>query len=292
MLNLADQIDTSREKPLQLTPEIIRVIIEADWWNYMPLDPRRADMVTASDIRTLMHGTEEQLFNLYLVKTRQKLPEDLSDNFQVGLGKVTTGYNLWVYERLSKSLVTRREEFCIHPQHPWFACTLDGFDDAIPGPVDAKHVGGREPVEVIVDRYQPQMQAQMAITGAKRCALSIIMGTQQCIVEYLERDEEYAAEMIRRGKQFMDCVRNLRPPVVLPPVPSPIMATKVYDWSTDNRWCDQAGVWLENREAAERCKDAEKTLKSFVPDDAKKVHGGGVFISRDRAGRLSLRESK
>jgi hypothetical protein len=38
------------------------------------------------------------------------------------------------------------------------------------------------------------------------------------------------------------------------------------------------------------CADAAKVLKSLVPPDARKAFGYDVQITRDRAGRLSLRE--
>jgi hypothetical protein len=52
---------------------------------------------------------------------------------------------------------------------------------------------------------------------------------------------------------------------------------------------DSAEKWIGTRRSAEICKDAEKTMKALVPPDAKKCYGGGVRITRDRAGRLSLR---
>ena len=55
------------------------------------------------------------------------------------------------------------------------------------------------PQEVVIDRYQPQMQWQMECTGATQCALSVIMGANAPIVEYIERDAAYAAEMVVRG---------------------------------------------------------------------------------------------
>jgi predicted phage-related endonuclease len=157
-------------------------------------------------------------------------------------------------------------------------------------PLEVKHCGGREPVEVIIDRYQPQCQWIMFVTGAKQCALSIILGANEPVVEYLDRDDDYIAEMVARGQQFMECVKARRPPVALDPVAPPVDATRVYDFSGNNSWASSAFVWIESKPHADRCKDAEKILKSMVPADAKKCHGHSIQITRDRAGRLSLRE--
>ena len=116
------------------------------------------------------------------------------------------------------------------------------------------------------------------------------MGASPPIVEMVERDDAYIAEMLARGRQFMHCVVARRPPVHLPAVPPPIDAHAVYDMVQNNTWAHHAHVWLTTRAQAEACKDAEKTLKFIVPPDAKKCHGHGIQITRDRAGRLSLRE--
>jgi hypothetical protein len=157
-------------------------------------------------------------------------------------------------------------------------------------PIEAKCVGGREPIEVVIDRYQPQLQWTMFVTGAKQIAISIIMGASPPIVEFIERDDDYIKEMVKRGENFMRCVRDRMPPVALPAVPAPIDATKVYDMQGANEWAASAICWLETWQAAKDHDDAAAILKSLVPADAKKCHGYGVRVTRDRAGRLSLRE--
>jgi predicted phage-related endonuclease len=249
----------------------------------------RRGKLTGSRVSVLMRGDAAGIMRLYLEMIGQAEPEDLRDVWAVQLGLATEDLNLDWYERKAHTALTRRGEVVAHPIHDWAACTLDAWDDSLQCVVEAKHCGGREPLEVVIDRYQPQLQWQMEVTGAKQCALTVIFGANEPIVEYIERDADYAAEMVRRGAQFMWHVNNLTLPVVLPPVPSPVMATKTYDMTGQNRWADQAVIWLENRDAAERCRDAEKTLKGFCPEDAKKCTGHGVFITRDRAGRLSLR---
>jgi predicted phage-related endonuclease len=156
--------------------------------------------------------------------------------------------------------------------------------------IEAKHVGGREPIEVVIDRYQPQAQWIMACTGTKQIAFSIIIGASEPIVEIVARDDDYIQEMVHRGQQFMACVAARKPPVVLPPVAPPVDASRFYDLTGNNQWAAAAGIWLATKAAARDCTDAEKTLKSIVPADARKAVGYGVQIARDRAGRLSVRE--
>ena len=88
--------------------------------------------------------------------------------------------------------------------------------------IEAKHCGGREPVETLIERYHPQCQWIMFVTNTKTIALSIILGANEPIVEYLDRDEAYVAEMVKRGAQFMEHVRNRTPPVILAPAAPPV----------------------------------------------------------------------
>lgn len=249
----------------------------------------RKGKLTGSRIACLMTGDAEKVLRLYRELIGEEVEEDLSKVWAVQLGAATEPLNLDWYERKNNPL-SNRGEVVVHPLRPWAACTLDGWDSVLNCPVECKHVGGREPLETVIDRYQPQMQWQMECTGAKECALSVIKGTDEPVVEYIARAPDYATEMIRRGEQFMRCVATRTPPLMLEAVPPPADAAKQYDMSGDNRWADAAATWLMTKQSARDCADAEKFLKSIVPADAKKCSGYGVTITRDRAGRLSLRE--
>lgn len=253
----------------------------------------RKGKLTASRISVLMTGDAQGILDLWREMTDDPTwaPTDLSDVWPVRLGECTEPLNLeWYNRAYGRDVLTRHGEVVQHPTLPWAACTLDAWDSALECPVEAKMVGGREPLEIIIERYAPQMQWQMECTGATQCALSVIFGTNAPIIEYLDRDQAYIDEMVTRGKQFMQHVEKRTPPVVLPPVPAPTMAHRIIDMSASNAWGENAFTWLENKPAAEKCKEAEKLLKALVPDDAKKAFGHKVRITRDRAGRLSLRE--
>lgn len=250
----------------------------------------RMGKLTASRIACLMRGEREAILRLWEEMIGARAEEDLSAVWPVQLGATTEQLNLDWFEK-KNGVVTRRGEVVKHPLYDWAACTLDGWSTVNNCPIETKHVGGREPLEIVIERYQPQMQWQMEVTGATQCAISIIQGADAPVVEFIPRDEAYAAEMIRRGAQFMECVKHRMPPVELAPAAAPVDATKTYDMTGKNMWADQAAIWLANKAAADAYKAAEKVLKEQVPEDAKKCTGHGVRITRDRAGRLSLREA-
>jgi len=252
---------------------------------------RRNGKITGSRIACLMQGDRDKIMRMYREFIGEEMPEDLSHIWPVRLGECTEQLSLDWYEQKARQSISRRGDVVNHAFLDWAACTLDGWIDALECPIEVKHVGGREPLEVIFERYAPQLQWQMECTGADHCALSVIMGASEPVIEFVERDKTYIREMISRGTQFMAHVKMRQPPVELEPVPAPIDASKIYDMTGHNQWGSSAVAWLENRVAADVCADAAKVLKSLMPPDGKKAHGAGVQITRDKAGRLSLREA-
>ena len=56
------------------------------------------------------------------------------------------------------------------------------------------------------------------------------MGANQPVVEYIDRDDGYIAEMVRRATVFMECVRTRTVPVQIDePVPAPIPGKVLFD---------------------------------------------------------------
>jgi hypothetical protein len=253
------------------------------------IDARKGKL-TASRIACLMRGDTVKIMDLYreMIGDPTWTEEDLSENWAVQLGSFTEPLNLRWFE-LKRGPLSRQGEVAVHP-NGWLACTLDAWSVLHECPVETKHTGGHEPFETLVERYQPQMHTQMIVTNTKQCALSIILGAREPVVDFVDYDEDYGAELMRRGEAFMQCVWSKTPPVdvdepVVPPVPG-----KVYDMSSSNLWSSEAFTWLENIQAKKLAEMAEKSLKAMVPADAKKCEGHGIYISRDRGGRLSLRE--
>jgi hypothetical protein len=248
----------------------------------------RKGKLTASRVAPLMTGDREAILRLYRIMIGEEPEEDLSLVWPVQLGAATEQLQLDWFERKNRTPVSRRGEVAVHQDHPWAACTLDGWANG--APLECKHTGGHEPLEIIIDRYQPQMQWQCWVTGAAECALSVIMGAREPIVEYIDADAAYTNELVRRATVFMACVNTRNPPVALPTVPPPADATKVIDMTGVNEWADLADKWLSSRDAARLNESSAILLKALVPADARRCFGHGIYISRDRANRLSLRE--
>lgn len=250
----------------------------------------RDGKLTASRIACLMTGNEADILSLWqeMIGDPSYVQEDLSDVWPVQLGSYTEGLNLDWFE-MKHGPVSRRGDVVTHV-NGWAACTLDGWSDLHWCPIECKHVGGREELSVIHQRYQPQMHWQMIVTGAVRCASSVIMGANEPTVDFLDKDEAYAAELMKRAEAFMQHVWNFTRPVALPSIAGPIKAEKTYDMQGNNSWGANAATWLGTKQAAKDCAAADKELKTLVPADAIRCFGYGIEIKRDRANRLSIKE--
>lgn len=249
----------------------------------------RKGKLTASRVAVLMGGDASAIYNLWLELTGQPFDEeDLSSVWHVQLGSATEMLNLHWFA-LKHGAIDRIGDVVVHDSGD-YAATLDAWSVSLACPIECKHVGGFESLETIIDRYQPQMHWQMIMTQATRCALSVIMGAQEPVVEIIDYDPAYGLEMQLRAASFMEHVKARTNPVVLPPLPVPVIPDRVVDMTGNNEWADMANVWLTNKISADLCKGVEKDLKAAMPADALQAHGHGIRIKRDRAGRLSLRE--
>ena len=252
---------------------------------------QRVGRLTASRVACLMTGDADKIMNLWreMVGDPDFVPDDLSDVWAVQLGSHTEPLNLDWYERRTGRTLSRRGEVVVHPDG-WAAATLDAWDNNLSAPVECKHVGGFEKTSTIIERYMPQAHWQMIVTGALRCAFSIIEGAKEPVVEIVNHDAAYASELWSRACAFMICVNTLTPPVALPPVASPVKPERIVDMTGSNVWAANAATWITTRAAAKDHAAATTELKSLVPADAKIADGHGISISRNKAGSLTIKE--
>ena len=250
------------------------------------LEARRGKL-TASRVGCLMRSDHQAMMQLYREMIGE-VTEEFTMTWAMEVGEATEPKQLNRFEHLN-SPVTRRGEVVVHPWHDWAACTLDGWVEELACPIECKHVGGREPIEVVIQRYQPQLHFQMECCEATQCIIAIARCLDDPVYEKIERDGVYADELMRRAMLFIESVRRRTPPVILPPAPPPVSKWRDYDMAGNDTWRLYAREWLQVRGAAETEQKCAKVLKSLVPDDASKCFGEGVRITRDRAGRLSLR---
>ncbi len=245
--------------------------------------------IGGSDAGKIMAG---EWFDLWQEKTGRKPPDDLSNALPVMLGLATEEFNAFWYEKVTGSAVAARGESRHHRAYPFMRCTLDGLvnGDTV---WQAKHVSGREPLEVMAARYTPQVTHEMLVCGLERAVLSLLMGTDRFETVPVPLDEFYALTLIERERQFWSYVERDVPPPDAPAIAAPVPPEKwrKVDMTGSNRWSAFAVDWLANKAAAATFDVAAKGLKAMVEADVGVASGHGIVIVRDKRG-LSIKEDR
>lgn len=255
---------------------------------------RRRNGIGSSDASTIMSGDETALIHLWQEKRGERQPDDLMDVIPVLVGTVTEPLNLALFERETGMAISRDGESVEHPDFPFMRSTLDGWAAFKNAVIECKHVGGFEPWETVVARYQPQIHHQCACTGASLAYLSVIVGTGKYQFQEIEPDPFYLAELIEREHAFWRCVDTGELPAALPAMAAPVPTEKmrVVDLTGSNAWANSAGIWLDTRDHAKRFAVAEKELKALIEPDVRRAFGNGIECIRDKRGYLKLGEMR
>lgn len=253
----------------------------------------RDGKLTASRVGVLMSGNAEKILNLWMeiVGDPSFVPEDLSAVWPVQLGSHTESLHLDWMERHQGYALSRRGEVVVHPELSWAACTLDAWQESLPGPVECKHVNNYAKLDEVRARYMPQLHWQMLCTGKTQSVLSVIIGANEPVQETVVLDAEYAAELMGRAVQFWRCVETLTPPVALPGIAAPVPPDQMREISMheSNAWAEHASIWIANKDAAKAFEGSAKEIKALVPSDVRKATGRGIAVSRSKNGSLTIR---
>ena len=249
----------------------------------------RMAFINASEAPTICSGDPQKRHALWLEKTGQTEPEDLSDNILVQFGSYTEAFNIAWLERKTGLVVADRQRV-VKADH--LRCTLDGmttYRDA-PCVVEAKFMSPYAKREDRIQWYMPQVFTQMHLTGARQALLSVLDGSPGHDWILVDWDQSYADAVLAQLADFHACVAFGQPPHDAPALDAPKVSDfKPYDFSERNDWIYHAGDWTANKEAAAKFKSAEKCLKEIIPEDASEVKGGNIIAKRSKSGAITIK---
>lgn len=246
-------------------------------------DARRSG-IGGSDANVIMSGDAERIHDLWLVKTGQKEPEDLSDKFQVMLGSATEAFNLSWFEKVTGISLMRDVSV---ESSGFLRATLDGLCET--HIVEAKHTHARTNMQEVLARYQPQLHHNMMCAGKTRAYLSAILGNEWDYIE-VEYNEEYALRLVEREKEFWECVTLRLPPSNVAVKIDPPEATRTVDMTGSNEWASAAHEWLMCKNYASQFDKAADTIKRLVAADVRSAAGHGITVTRDKRRALRIKE--
>jgi len=251
----------------------------------------RLSGIGGSEANTLMGGDEKKIMDLWLVKTKQAEPEDLSNILPVQMGSFTEPFNRYWYEKVIGNTVTNVGETRISLDHEFMMCTLDGLTHDGKAVWEAKHVSAFAKEEEILSRYMPQLTHNMLVCGVKQAVLSVFLGNHKHYFAEIDLDEQYAAELIAVEKEFWDCVKQVIEPVIVAPKYTGPVERKV-DMTGNNEWAASASDFLKTMAQAKQHELSKKAIKELVDPDVKEAYGHGIIASRASNGAITIKGAK
>lgn len=178
------------------------------------------------------------------------------------------------FEQTTGILVTAKVK--IHPDHPWMIASLDGIDLDEKNIVEIKCPGPSDHNEAIKghipDKYYPQLQHQMAVTGLDMAYYYSFDGKIGVIIQVF-RDENYIIKMIEKELTFWECVKNFTPPD---------LCEKDFIQKHDLMWNNIAQDYVKAKEGREHFEKKEESLKELLVAmcEGSNCKGGGISISK------------
>ena len=251
----------------------------------------RRHFIGGSDANVILSGDRERLVDLWREKRGEKEPADLSGHLPVILGCWTEPFNRQWFEMLTGRRIANAGETSVCRIHPWRRATLDGIIHATGTVFEAKHTSAFAKSEEVLERYMPQLQHNMAVTGHQQAALSVIFGNHKFEIFEVAADWLYQIELLKAEQQFWTCVLTGEEPVTVdsPPAPRPI-GTREVCLEGNNGWASAAFDWLTHKDAAKIHAVACARIKAHFEEDVSRAFGHGVEAKRNKAGSISIRE--
>lgn len=174
-----------------------------------------------------------------------------------------------------------------HASFPWMMASLDGMDIEGNTIVEIKCPGQADhdlaKAGKVPDKYFPQLQHQLAVSGLEMMFYFSFDGADGAIVE-VERDESFITRMIELEQAFWQCLESCTPPA---------MNDRDYIRRDEKAWLDASKKWLTIHEQLVTLGKEEKALRESLIQMAG-VHnaiGGGIRVTRSlRKGNIQYRK--
>lgn len=259
----------------------------------------RRKFIGGSDATIIGHGDWQAVNKLAEIKRGLRKPDDLSKEIYVQLGIWTEPFVLAWAETKLHARIERRGERIFHPRHTFLAATLDGWLSNYKGGqwvVQAKHVNAYSKPRGVLAFYNPQLQHEIAVTGADGGLLVMLIGTMDFRIFEVEPDIVVSAHLLDAERDFMRAVRSGYAPRANPvPPPSddpvPVARSGERDMETTPQaqvWAEAAAAWTAERQATERLEKARLALRKLVPPGVQRAYGAGIVAAATKAGAIKI----
>lgn len=197
----------------------------------------RRKYIGGSDIASILGMSRWKTpFTLWLEKTGEVEPSDLSDNEAVQLGTELEEFVAQKFSRVTGLKVRKRTAIYTHKKYPFLAAHVDrlivGTDELlecktcssykaeewediiVKEEIDGKIV--EKVIEKIPQEYLLQVMWYLGITNKKRGYIAVLIGGQKFKYRKIDFDAELFDSMLKAAIEFWNCVEKKLPPAFIP----------------------------------------------------------------------------
>jgi len=254
----------------------------------------RLGFIGGSDARRIMDG---DWHSLWLEKTGQVKPDDLSQNFAVQLGSFTEDFNLqWFHQQQMNNEHHMREQVEFMGVYNSVECkgTVDGYMHDANAIVECKHTYDRNTMESCIKQYMPQIQFYLMVSGVQHCYLSVIFGNRRWECVCISKDNDYIEHMMAHIAEFWKLVTSKTEPAIgkqgISLGTDQILVDNMTrrDATGDNEFISRCHDYIEQEANAKLFESAKADLKAMVGKTEREVYCDLLTIKRDKRGSLRI----
>ena len=176
----------------------------------MNKDFDRKQGIGGSDATKLYNG---EWHTLWLEKTGDAAPVDLSDVLPVQMGIHTEPFNIQWFEKQTGLKVTGRQETFFHKDYPHMYAHVDGLilgeDKAL---LECKHTNAFTNSKKQADKYKAQIQHYLMVTGYPKLYFSAFYGNMKWEALEITADAEFQEQLLNAEVLFWHFVTTKKEP--------------------------------------------------------------------------------
>ena len=170
----------------------------------------RKQGIGGSDATKLYNG---EWHTLWLEKTGDAEPVDLSDVLPVQMGVHTEPFNIQWFEKQYGFEVTNRQETFFHKDYPYLYAHVDGLilgeNKAL---LECKHTNAFTNSKKQADKYKAQIQHYLMVTGYPKLYFSAFYGNMKWEALEITADAEFQEQLLNAEVLFWHFVTTKKEP--------------------------------------------------------------------------------
>lgn len=163
-----------------------------------------------------------------------------------------------------------------HPENEWMMASLDGMDIEQKHIVEIKCANSEDHEHAkqgkIPDKYFPQLQHQLEVTGLDTAFYYSFDGKEGVVVE-CHRNTKYIRDLVDEEKAFWSCMQNFV---------APKLSERDYTIREDDVWTMCAEQWKSAQKGLIELEKKEKELRDLLISmtNGTNVKGAGITVSK------------